>query len=181
MSTPREITAGLNAEWNVSGGDYPASDGYALSYVLVMTGKQIIIDASANGSDYSVIVDAATTAAYSPGIYKYQAYVSKGTDKYLFEEGTIEIKPSFEALASGSDTRSTVKKLLDAAEALILNVATKGQKSMQYDGISLDRYELTDLIKLRDKFKAEYASEIRAEKIAKGENIGGKVLVRFTE
>ncbi len=179
MSTPKEITAGLNAEWEISGGDYPASGGWTLSYVLVKTGAQIVFDAAAAGDDFQVTLNAATTSGYAAGIYKYKAFASKGTDKYPVESGTIEILPDFITQSSGYDSRSHVKRVLDAIEATIEGSASSAQKSMSLNGVNLDQYELPQLLELRSLYKSEYASEIKAEKLNRGEKIGGKVFVRF--
>ncbi len=179
MGTPEKINAGLNAEWEVDGGDYPASDGYTLSYALVNSAGQIVFDADADGDDYLIELDAATTADYTAGIYKYQVYVTLSDDKYLVEEGTIEVLPDFAAASDGLDTRSHVKTVLDAIEATIAGRAAKGQKKMQVNGVNLERYDLAELLLLRTRYKAEYANELKLEKIENGENVGGVTLIRF--
>jgi len=59
-AVPASLRAGDTATWLRSLADYPASDGWVLSYVLVKTGAQIAITATASGADHLVEVDAAT-------------------------------------------------------------------------------------------------------------------------
>ena len=62
---PAKFTAGDTQKFKQSFADYPASDGWTLTYTLVKTGTYITFDASASGDEYLVNVAKATTAASS--------------------------------------------------------------------------------------------------------------------
>lgn len=180
---PAELIAGDRWAWKRTdlGGDYaPAS--YALTYSarLEATGAtEITITASESGNDYIVEVAAATTAAYTVGVYHWQAYITRTSDS---ERVTVD-KGTFEVIAdrdnATTDPRTHIKITLDAIEAVIESRATKDQESYSINGRSLSRTPLKDLLMFRDKYKTEYAQEQRKEAIANGKGHNGRVLVRF--
>ena len=94
-SEPSEITAGDTWTWKKSLSDFLASDSWVLTYALVKDGKQIKLTASADGDDHLIEELPTDTAKHDPGIYHYQAYVTKGAERYLVGTGTIEVLPDF--------------------------------------------------------------------------------------
>lgn len=141
---------------------------------------------------YVITVTPAATSAYVAGDYKYAIYMYKQvitgdpgeevttiTDRFLVDEGTCVIKPDLSAMTDTSDARSHVKIVLDAIEAVIANRATVDQMSYTIAGRSLGRMPIGDLLMLRDRYRAEYAGELQAEKIAQGMGGNPRVVVRF--
>lgn len=176
---PQEIIAGDTLKWNRDDiSDYLASDGWALSYVLINATNKITINASANGAGYSVNVAAGTTAAYTVGTYQWKAFVTKASERFKVDEGTIEVVPNF-AVVSTYDSRSHAKKVLDAINAVIENRASVDQESYTIMGRSLKRTPMEDLLKLKDKYQALYNSEQNAENVRNGAAGKNKILVRF--
>ena len=43
----------------------------------------------------------------------------------------------------------------------------------------LVQYGMAELLKLRDTYRAEYRREQAAERVARGDGIGGRIMVRF--
>ena len=177
---PAEVTAGDTIKWKKSLSDYPASAGWTLSYVLINSTNKIAMTSTADGDDHLVSVAPAVSGAYTAGLYDWQAHVSDGTDRYSVGIGTTTVLPDISAVPT-YDGRSYVKKALDAIEATLLKKATKDQQAMimPYGGRRIDRYPIEDLLKWRDRLKAEYAQELRNDKLQQG--IGGrrKILTRF--
>jgi len=157
---------------------YPASE-WTLKYYLLKTGKQIVITASADGNNFKIEVSASVTKDYPAGDYTWIAKVSKGLEEYTVDTGIIEILPDLVAATLGYDTRSHVKKVLDAIEAVLEGRATKDQMSYSIAGRTLALTPIEDLIVLRDRYKIEYMHEVNAERIKKDLQTTGKVLVRF--
>ena len=179
---PTTFIVGDRLAWKRTdlGTDYaPAS--YALQYSarLESTATEITITAGESGSDYVVEVAAATTAVYTAGIYHWQAYIVRSTDseRITVDSGTFEVKANRDAAAT--DPRGHVKKVLDAIEAIIEKRASKDQESYSIQGRSLGRTPIADLILLRDRYRAEYVREQRAERIRNGLGHSGVVKVRF--
>ncbi len=179
---PTTFIVGDRLAWKRTdlGTDYaPAS--YALQYSarLESTATEITITAGESGSDYVVEVAAATTAVYTAGIYHWQAYIVRSSDseRITVDSGTFEVKANRDAAAT--DPRGHVKKVLDAIEAIIEKRASKDQESYSIQGRSLGRTPIADLILLRDRYRAEYVREQRAERIRNGLGHSGIVKVRF--
>jgi len=180
---PVELIAGDRWAWKRTdlGSDYPPAS-YALSYSARLEGTgatEIGITASESGSDYIVEVASATTATYTAGVYHWQAYITRTADseRVTVDEGTFEVVANRDAATT--DPRSHVKIVLEAIEAVIESRATKDQESYTINGRSLSRTPLTELRKMRKDYKAEYASELRKERIKNGKGHSGRVLVRF--
>lgn len=176
-NTPSRLTAGDSAEWTISLPDYPAPT-WTLKYYLVKDGKQIVITGTQYGSteEHHISVDAATTAAWQPGTYSYQAKASNGTDRKDAGSGTVVIEPDFAQQGSGYDDRSFAKKSLDAIEAVIERRASKSQQEYQIAGRALKFMTMEELLNARDRFRAEVRNQERKKA---GKPAFGAVKVRF--
>lgn len=178
---PLEVTSGNLVTWTRPEHTHMTiADGWVLTYALVITGALISVTATDNGDNtHLVSVAASTTSGWTPGIYKWQAYVTKASERYSVDEGTIEVLTNFASQSTGFDGRSHWKIVLDNVEAVIQNRATKDQSSYTVSGRQLSRTPVGDLIALHKKAKSEVASEERAEAIANGLGNPGKILTRF--
>jgi len=180
---PTTFIVGDRLAWKRTdlGTDYaPAS--YALQYSARLEdggSTEITITAGESGSDYVIEVAAATTAVYTAGIYHWQAYIVRSADseRITVDSGTFEVKANRDAATT--DPRGHVKKVLDAIEAIIEKRSTKDQDSYSIQGRSLGRTPIADLILLRDRYRAEWVREQRAERIRNGLGHSGVVKVRF--
>lgn len=132
-----------------------------------------------SGQEFQITVTATATAAWTAGKYSYAIYMTTSTTRDTVETGTVEIKQNIAALTIASDVRSHAKKTLDAIEAVIEGRASRDDMRYQIGGRMLERMTITDLLKFRDIYRAEYNREVKAEKIANGDGIGGLLKVRF--
>lgn len=169
---PTVFAAGDTAKWEISLPDYPASDGWGLSYVLVSAAGKITFSAGADGDDHLVNVSATTTAEWSPGYYHWQARISKSGEVFTVRQGSIEIRAGFSSV-DNLDARTHAEKMLAAIEAW-LERRDPGVAEYEIAGKRMKYIPIPDLLKVRDKYRAE----VRAEA---GRNIGrrGRVYVRF--
>jgi hypothetical protein len=181
---PASARAGDTWRWQRTLSDYPAST-WTLSYTLFNAAGKVSIAATADGDDHLVSVAPATSAAYTAGRYDWVSHVSDGTDRHQVGAGSINVLPDLSAVSS-YDGRSHARKMLDAIDALLEGRATtdqldliaaanvgsnSGDQSMQM------RPEL--LLKMRDRYVAILNQEEQAAAIARGENLGRMVQVRF--
>lgn len=177
---PQEFTAGDKIQWKRDLTDYPANAGWVLTYVAINAAAKISITAAASGADHLVTIAATDSAAYGAGNYKWQAYVTNGTDRRNIESGTFKVLPNY---AAGSttvlDTRSHAKKVLDAIEAVLEGKATSDQQQYTIEGRSLTRIPWPELMTMRDKYRAEYQRELNKEDIAAGRGASNKIKVRL--
>lgn len=180
---PTEIIAGDTIAWTKDLSDYPATD-WTLTYYL--TGpSRITIAATASGRTFSVSKSVQATAAYAPGIYDWQAFVSQGSqgsERYKVGEGRIEILENPATAGKNYDTRSINKQILDALETALLQNAGRSERRYRIEaaGREFEFYTHADLITAIEKFRGFVKAEEDALKIARGENTGKDILVRFT-
>lgn len=158
------------------------SSGYALSYSARREadgGEEITISASISGTDFIVEVPSATTAAYPPGVYHWQAYITRASDsqRLTIDSGTFDVSPNRDLATT--DPRSHTKIVLDSIEAVIEKRATKDQESYSLNGRSLTRTSVDELVRLRDSYRAKYNVELRRERVKNGLGHSGRLLTRF--
>lgn len=137
---------------------------YTLKYSARLEGTgttEIEITATADGTDFVIEVDAATTGAYTAGTYQWQAYITRDSDseRVSVDNGTMEVVPNRDAATT--DPRTHAKIVLDAIEAVIQGRASSDQMSYTIEGRSLTRMSVDELMLLRDKYRAEVAAENR--------------------
>lgn len=176
---PLEITAGDYVQWQKKLSDYLATDGWVLSYAFINASAKFSANSTASGSDHLITLAAATTGSYASGIYKWQSYVTNGSQRITIDGGEVVVKPNF-ATATTYDSRSDAKKTLDAIEAEILARA-EGGMTVEYTigDRSLKKSSVSELIVLRDKYRSIYLSEQNKEKMAKGLGRTNRILTRF--
>lgn len=176
MTTPTKIDAGLTAAWVLETPLYPAADGWTIQYEMVNAAEHISFSSTTEDGRHKVIVSAATTGAWTPGEYMFQAVAVKGLEKYLVEGGSVIVVPSF---SESFDARPHCKKVLDAVEALLEGKAGKDVAKYIIGSRRLDHYTFPELLVLRDKYQAEWRRWQQGEKLRQGIGGGGNVLVRF--
>lgn len=179
---PAAIRAGDTIKWNKDlSSDYPANDGWSLVYTLTLqsdASKRLQLTATANGAAFLATITAAQTAALVAGTHNLFGHVSKSGDRYQVYQGTVTVTPDLAVVLTG-DYRSSIKKTLDAIDAVILGRASIDQQAMTINGRTLARTPIPELLTLRDRYKSDYAAELQAERIAAGLQSGSKILTRF--
>jgi hypothetical protein len=173
---PDTLIAGDTAKWLITLPDYPATDGWALSYKLANAANTITFAAGASGSDHLVTVAATTTAGWQPGYYIWRSQVSKAGEVFTVSTGSVTIAP---ALGSATDARSHARKVLDTVEAYLENPANMAAARYQINGRELFRYGIPDLLALRSRYQAEVAREKAAQNVARGLPDKRRIFVRF--
>lgn len=176
MSEPTTVYAGDTIEWTKALGDYPATE-CTLSYSLVREGASISITASASGSEYAISVPAATSAAWQPGEYQWTSYVTSGATRKVIETGSLIIRAN--PAAGGYDTRSYVKRVLDAIEAMLEGRATSDVTSYSIGGRSVSKASVAELLAWRSQYRREYEREQAAARLERGLGSGRKILTRM--
>lgn len=172
---PAEIGAGVTFRETVCLPVYPAPDW---SVTLIMRGpSQIDLAATGQEENHELHAQASTTKDWKPGHYRYELRASDGADVITVEAGEVRIAPDLSAQAEGYDGRDHVRRVLDAIEAVIENRATIDQQSYQINNRSLQRTPLSELLKLRNLYRAELAGKKAA---SKGRRFGRAIKVRMT-
>jgi hypothetical protein len=104
---------------------------------------------------------------------------SKTTEAYEIDRGTVTVEAAFTTAVEG---RSFAKQMLDAIETKLLSLATTGQfaaGAISVKDRTISYRSEPELRALRDKYKAEYISEIEAERRSKGLPSGRTIYTRM--
>ncbi len=173
---PATIAAGDTVKWSRSLGDYPASDGWTLSYEFVNSTHRFTATASASGADHLVTLSAATTGAYTAGWYDWRARASKSGEVYTIGTGRTQVLASF---AAATDARGFSRTLLDKVETMLSGKATADVQSYQIQGRQLSKYTFEELLRLRSTLQAEVAREDAALAAENGQADRRRIYVRF--
>ena len=161
--------------------DY-SNASYTLKYSARLEGTgstEIQITATASGSDYLVQVNSSTTASYTVGTYRWQAYITRNSDeqRLTIDEGTWEIIANRDAATT--DPRSHAAIMVDKIESILEGRADSDVSSYSIQGRSLTKLGIEELMAWRDRYKSELLLEKRKERALNGVGTGAKVLVRF--
>lgn len=183
---PIGFRAGDTVHWQRDLTDtYPPADGWTLKYICVTAGDQKILTATVIGTIYDIVIASNISAGFKTARYHWQAYVTNGLSspnevRYTIGEGDFDVTENLQADSTGYDPRTTVKQLLDAVEAMLLNKASADQQEYTIHGRMLKRYTFTELVLFRDRLKLEYGREVNADRIAQGLGTKNRILTRFS-
>lgn len=163
MEMTQKITAGDSYSMTVATPDYPASSGWALTYVLQprgFTATPITLVGVASGADHIVAINAVDSALYTPGEYDAFGFVTKGSERHtvITERITIDPNPT-----QAADRRSWLEKTITILEASIAGIASAEYQTMTILGKSLGRMSMAEKLQARDKLKIELQQEIRSK------------------
>ena len=163
--------------------DYPTAD-YALTYEFHEDAggggsHKFTITATETTTDYIVEIASATTASYTAGEYNWYAFITRSSDsqRIAIDEGHTKIELNF--ANTNADNRSHAKKVLDAIQAVLENRASQDQMSYSIAGRSLSRMTIDDLMRFRDRYRAEYNREIKLKRIKNKQDTGNTIKARF--
>jgi len=183
---PEKIIAGDTLIWKRTdlGTDYPNST-HTLTYTARLEGTSagssvnIAITASASGDDYLINVAPGTTTNYSTGVFRWQAYITRSSDsaRVTVDNGTFEVIAN--RAINTSDPRSHAKTMLDKIESILSGRADGDVSAYSINGRSLTKLPVEDLMMWRDRYRADYLREVRAERRDNGQGTGSSVLARF--
>ena len=180
---PTSVVAGDTVAWTRSLADYPAPT-YVLKYRFLNAAGKIDLTAAASGTDHAVSATAAVSALWTAGDYDWLAWVETGTgptaERYSVDEGRITVEANRAALNTW-DGRTPARKIYDALLAAYQTAATSRAFVGEYEiaGRRMKFNAKADWLVELDYWKAQVASEDRAEAIANGMGGSGRLLVRF--
>lgn len=181
MNFNDRITAGDSLNFVTQLPDYPASDGWVLTYTLVPRSagaSRILLSSQAEGDDHRLQASSITTAGWVAGQYSWVASVARGSERYTLAQGAVEVLPD-PASASVLDTRSQARVALDNINAYLANASNLTAAKYSIAGRSLDRHPMSELLRLKSHFQVEVAREDAAARVAAGLPDNRRVYVRF--
>jgi len=192
MAFPSPIRAGDFIQWNI-----PASQDYyknsisspdwsVVYYLRTDTGPVgATINSSAYNDGFKFEIASNVTATFAAGDWYYQAVANKsGAEKQTIYTGSFKVLKSLEysGTALNYDGRTQVEKDLETIQTAIRNIINGGAIQEYKIGTrTAKKYELSELIQLESRYKAELVREKQAEMIANGLGNPRATFVRFNE
>lgn len=189
MNIPGTIRAGDTIKWRDDGsqdslGNPITSGTWTLKYYLRFNHNNEAHTAtgSAYGTGWEFTISATDSAGFDAGTWYWQAVATYSTESVTLGSGQLTVQPSLTYTTSPAayDGRSQAQKDLEAVQSAIRAIINNGiVKSYSIAGRNLQKYELTDLIELESKLKAEVQRERTADLIANGKGNPHNLFVRF--
>ena len=189
MNIPPSIRAGDTIRWrdpsavDVFGAPI-TSASHGLTYYLrtntASEGASVV--GTAYDSGWELTISATTSAAFDAGQWYWQAIATAGSEKLTLGAGQLEVQPalSYAGTPGAFDGRSQAEKDLDAVQAAIRAIVSGGAVAEYTIGSRrLKKMEMTDLITLESKLKAEVKREQAAALQAQGLGNPHNLFVRF--
>ena len=192
MTFPNEIRVGDYVQWripasqDVFGNSISSPDWSVVYYLRTNTGPLgATINSSAFNDGFQFTIASNVTATFTAGTWFYQAVANKsGAEKQTIYTGQFKVLESLEysGTAVNYDGRSQVEKDLATIQTAIRNIISGGAIQEYKIGTrTAKKYELSELIQLESRYKAELVREKQAEMIANGLGNPRATFVRFNE
>ena len=188
MTVPASIVAGSTVQWvelPATVFDNPATSSTWTLQVDFRTntageGATAAGTARADGG-WDVALSATTTADWDAGTWYWQKKLTSGAVVVVIGSGTTEVLPSlaYTGDPTAFDGRSQAEQDLDAVQAAIRAIVSKGAKQYSIGNRSYTSNDLGLLMQREAQLKAIVARERAAEKIAQGLGDPRNVFVRF--
>ena len=190
MTFPNEIRTGDYVQWripasqDVFGNSISSPDWSVVYYLRTNTGPLgATISSSAFNDGFQFTIASNVTATFTAGTWFYQAVANKsGAEKQTIYTGQFKVLESLEysGTALNYDGRSQVEKDLATIQTAIRNIISGGAIQEYKIGTrTAKKYELSELIQLESRYKAELVREKQAEMIANGLGNPRATFVRF--
>lgn len=186
--TPQSVTIADRWQWKVFLAEFTPDAGYSLEYFftsLVNSGTpfSFSIPGVADGVGWLFDFDSTTEAQLTAGNYRWAARITATDYSKVVLTGNMIVNP--DPSVAGQDLRSPEQKILDAIEAMLGDVASMEQ--MKYTvsqgggSRSLEKMSRSELMVLRDRYKAIVLAQQQAARLADGQSKSdGQIRVRFT-
>ena len=190
MTFPTTIRAGDYVQWripasqDVYGNAISSPDWSVVYYLRTNTGPiGSTISSTAYVDGFQFTIASNVTATFTAGDWFYQAIANKsGAEKQTIYTGKFEVLASLEysGTALNYDGRTQVEKNLATIQTAIRNIISGGGVQEYKIGTrSAKKYELSELLALESRYKAELVREKQAETIANGLGNPRATFVRF--
>lgn len=189
MTVPAQITAGSTVQWIEPAATDPSGEpATSASWTLQITfrtntaGEGATVNGSARSDGgWDVALSATTTTSWDAGTWYWQTKITSGSDVVIVGSGTTTVLPSLSYTGDPTafDGRSQAEKDLEAVQAAIRAIISKGAKQYSIGSRSFTSQDLGQLMQREAQLKAIVARERAAEKVAQGLGNPMNMFVRF--
>lgn len=179
---PATIRAGDTAIWSKTLSDYPASDGWTLTYYILGPSRLAVV-ATADGDDYTLTIPASDSANLTAGRYSIEGKVSLSGATYTVFAGSVVILPNLSdenSTPAGTDVRSFNRRVRDSLRQMWEGTAEHPEIAYTIFGErNVQLIPLEDRWNALQRFENLVATEEAQERASRGERNG--LFIRFTE
>lgn len=178
---PREITQARTVKWTRSLADYPAGDGWQLSYSIVYGTTTVALawgtHVTASGDDFAITLPATLITGLTAGVNaRLNGVVSLAGEVFDVYDGALRIKVVGEL--------SFARAAVAAMEAIAPTFLGREEQEIEISGGGVNqRLSFRSLAEfntaLRD-FRQQVANEVAAERAANGLGTGRMIRTRYT-
>jgi hypothetical protein len=169
---PFDLVAGDTLSWSRFFNDYPASQGWVLSYVLNSTTARFVVnsgDITTQGDTFNILIPSSETKTWTPGRYQWLAVVVNSgltpAQRATVALGRVNVAIDLLDATSPQDTRSPAEINLTNIDLMLGGRASDGVQEYTINGRMLKRYPMDELLQLR----AYYLAIVRQERYDRGE------------
>ena len=189
MTFPSEIRAGDLIQWrlaatqDVFGNSISSPDWTVIYYLRTTNSTGATVSSTAFNDGFQFSIASNVSATFIAGNWYYQAIANKsGSEKQTIATGSFKVLKSLEFSNNPLyfDGRTQVEKDLETIQTAIRNIISGGVVQEYKIGTrTAKKYELSELIMLESRYKAELVREKQAELIANGLGNPRATFVRF--
>ncbi len=164
LCVPTHIELGTTVRFQVSFSDFPASEWTAALELQLNTDAPTSVAATAADDAFLFVLSAAVTDALTPGTYNVAIYVT--------EISSSEVARAYGGIVrcdknvSEAQTASFNRQLLSDIDTALSSLATGTNQSVNVNGQSYTKKDVTSLYALRVQVKAAVIMEENAEEDA---------------
>lgn len=150
---PNLLVTGTTWQWNPSFADFPAADGWVVTYRLVgPTTKEFT--AANDGISFAVSVAYGETNL-PPGTYTLSGYATLGAVRHPLGSRPVTVVEGGAASQQGAARRVWCEQMLEIVEAVLIGKASADMQEYQIAGKSVKSYSLAELTLLRASLRNE--------------------------
>jgi hypothetical protein len=146
LNEPKRITKGDTIAWRESFGNYPASQGWALSYAI-RGPVSLDVNATADHDDFVITINPAQSDTLTQGYYRYQAIVTKGSEVHTVSQDFLLVDPDLSAASVPMEARVSARVIFDAIKAMIAGTAGQAERMIEIAGRRLENWTPEELRK----------------------------------
>jgi hypothetical protein len=189
VTVPAQITAGSTVQWIEPAAKDPAGEPATsatwtlqIAFRTNTAGEGATVNGSARSDGgWDVALSAATTTGWDAGTWYWQTKITSGSDVVIVGSGTTTVLASlsYSGDPTAFDGRTQAEKDLDAVQAAIRAIISKGAKQYTIGSRSYTSNDLGLLMQREAQLKAIVARERAAERAAQGLGDPMNMFVRF--
>lgn len=175
---PAEVRSGDTVQWIHTSDDYSSVDGWDLVVNLVTAAAAVPVSGVPQDDGSWLCTLAAAANVLAAGHATWAAVISRPDERHTVETGTFMVLPDL-AAAGGHDTRSHVRRVLDAVQLALEGQAAQVEAELTIGDKAVKYMSHKELLDLRREYSALWAAERNRERVRRGGRSRNTVRVRF--